>query len=144
MRQCRLAAVATRFLDQPGLVEELITIEHFLLVPRTAADRETVPQAFTPAKRAGRFVAEGARRPVDQQRQDGFIKNVGPARAPVFPWKEAVPRLEAGAGWTQHRCVVGHARKGEIADRDNMRAGVDDARVAATIAKCIKLLDIAE
>src|SRR5262245_19769856 len=39
-RQRAFAALAARFLDQAGLVEELVAVEHLLLVPRAAAERE--------------------------------------------------------------------------------------------------------
>src|SRR5262249_14160692 len=39
-RQRGFAAVAARFLDQAGLVDELVAVEHLLLVPWAAAERE--------------------------------------------------------------------------------------------------------
>ena len=69
---------------------------------------------------------------------------VRPALAPVLPRKEAVPRLEAGAGCAQRGGVVGHAGEREIADRDHVRAGVVRPRMAAAVAERVELLDIAD
>ena len=57
--QRRLAAVAPRFLDQPRLVEQLVAVEHLLLVPGRAADAEAEPQPLAPAERAAELAACG-------------------------------------------------------------------------------------
>ena len=91
------AAVAPRLLDQPGFVEQLVAVEHLLLVPRRAADAE----GRAAAARAGR--ARGrARHAVgavhSSSSGDDRVEDRGRALAPVLPREEAVPRLEVGAG----------------------------------------------
>src|SRR5947207_1980283 len=51
-RERRLTAVAARLLDETGVVEELVAIEHLLLVPGGAAGAKAQPQPLTPAERA--------------------------------------------------------------------------------------------
>ena len=41
-----LAAVARGFLNQPGFVEQLVTLEHFLLVPGHAFEAEAQPRSL--------------------------------------------------------------------------------------------------
>ncbi len=64
--------------------------------------------------------------------------------APILPGEEAVPRLEAGAGRAQRGWVLRHAGEREIADRDDVRAGVARMRMAAAVAEGIELFDIAD
>src|ERR671931_1528423 len=97
-RQRGFAAVAPRLLDQAGLVEELIAVEHFLFVPRAAAGAKAKPNALAPAQRARGLGFVGAHSPLVEQRQGDLVEDVRALLAPVLPRKEAVPGLEAGAG----------------------------------------------
>src|SRR5215813_3861645 len=97
-RQRGFAAVAARFLDQAGLVDELVAVEHLLLVPRAAAERETQAHALAPAQRARRCGLGRAARPILEQRQDDPVEDVRPLLAPIFPREEAIPWFESGAG----------------------------------------------
>ena len=63
-RERRFAAVAPRLLDQAGLVEQLVAVEHLLLVPGRAADAEAQPQPLAPAERAAGLRPLRARRPI--------------------------------------------------------------------------------
>ena len=139
-----LAAVARRLLDQPRLVEQLVAVEHLLLVPGRAADAEAEPQPLAPAERRGRL-AMPRRGPLLEQRHDDLVEDRGPPLAPVLPRKEAVPRLEPGAAASRSAAALsGHAREREIADRDHVHAGVVRPRVAAAVAEGVELLDIAD
>ena len=62
-RQCRRAAVAPRLLDQSGLVEQLVAVEHALLVPMRALGAEIQPDAILAAERARGVRLLGLRRP---------------------------------------------------------------------------------
>src|SRR5262249_27191419 len=63
---------------------------------------------------------------------------------PIFPREEAIPWFEAGAGRTQGGEILRHAREREIADRDDVGAGIARPRVAAAIAEGVELLDVAD
>src|SRR5262249_55450557 len=58
------AAVAARFLGQAGLVDELVAVEHLLLVPWAAAEREAQAYALAAAERARRRGLGRAARPI--------------------------------------------------------------------------------
>src|SRR5499426_483766 len=143
-RQRGFAAVAACLLDQAGLVDELVAVEHLLLVPRAAAERETRPHALAPAQRTRRRGLGRAARPILEQRQDDLVEDVRPLLPPIFPREEAIPWLEAGAGRMQGGKVLRHAREREIADRDDVGAGIARPRVAAAIAEGVELLDVAD
>jgi len=140
-RQRGFASVAARFLDQPGLVEQFIAVEHALFVPRAAAGAECEAQPFAPPE-CVRRLRPAAVGPFFEQRQDGLVEDRRARLAPVLPWEETVPWLEASAGNAQR--VVGHAGEGEISDRDHVSAGVAGVRVAATVTKGVELLHIAD
>src|SRR3954469_22733742 len=80
--------------------------------------------------------------PVTQRRDDDLVEDRGVLFAPVLPWKKVVPRLEAGAADLQRGRAL-HAREGEIADRNHVR-DVGRTGMAAAVAECIELLDIAD
>src|SRR5215470_10875757 len=143
-RQRGFAAAAARFLDQAGLVDELVAVEHLLLVPRAAAERETQAHALAPAQRTRRRGLGRAARPILEQRQDDLVEDVRPLFPPIFPREEAIPWFEAGAGRTQGGEILRHAREREIADRDDVGAGIARPRVAAAIAEGVELLDVAD
>ncbi len=67
----------------------------------------------------------------------------GTLLAPVFPRKEAVPRLEARAAGFQRSGTLRHAREREIADRNHV-CDIGRTGMAAAIAERVKLLDIAD
>src|SRR5262249_8840021 len=58
--------------------------------------------------------------------------------------QEAIPWFEAGAGRTQGGEILRHAREREIADRDDVCAGIARPRVAAAIAEGVELLHVAD
>ena len=116
-----LAAVAARLLDQAGLVEQLVAVEHLLLVPRRAADAEAVPQPLAPAERPRRIVACRSS-PIARAAARWSSRMSGRPPRQSSHGKEAVPRLEAGAGRAQRRGVA--ATCGSARDsRPRPRAG---------------------
>ena len=138
------ASVASRLLDQSGLVEQFVAVEHALLVPMRALGAEIQPHAdrLRPSARAvlgslgllppsrvssGRCRARSWPGRASRQSSHGKKRyqgsNVAPARA---------------------LRVVGRARQREIADRGDMCVGVAGLRVPAAIAEGVELLDIAE
>src|SRR5215831_2168485 len=139
-----LAAVAARLLDEARLVQELVAVEHLLLVPWAAARREALAQPLAPAERARGIVARLALRPGVERRQDRAVEDLGPPGAPVLPREEAVPRREAGAGRAQRFRAVGTAGERQVADRDHVRPAVAALGVPAAIAERVELLDIAD
>src|SRR5262249_24983844 len=141
-RQRGFAAVAARFLDQTGLVDELVAVKHLLLVPWTAAKREAQAHALAAAERARRRGFGRAARPILEQRQDDLVEDVRPLLPPVFPREEAIPGFESGAGGAQGGEVIRHASEREIADRDDVGAGIPRPRVAAAIVEGVELLHI--
>src|SRR6266478_2204572 len=142
-RQRGFAAVAARFLDQAGLVEELVAVERLLFVPRAAAEREARAHALAAAERARGRGLGGAARPILEQRQDDLVEDLRPLIAPIFPREEAIPWFETGAGGAQGGEILRHAREREIADGDHVGAGIARPRVAAAIAEGVQLLHIA-
>src|SRR5262249_2913986 len=112
--------------------------------PRAAAGREALAQPFAAAERPWRIVARLALRPGVERRQDGVIEDGGPVRAPVLPREEAGPPREAGAAGRKGCGAVGHAREGEVADRDGVRAAIAVLGVTAAVAERVELLDIAD
>src|SRR5262249_5009048 len=113
-RQRGLATIASRLLDQPGLVEQLVTGEHLLLVPGppmlgTAAVGEADPHPLAPPGRAGSLRLAGAPGPVVELRQNHLVENLGPLPPPVLPGEKAIPRLEPGARGAQRGCALRHA-----------------------------------
>src|SRR4029077_8028910 len=80
-------AVASRLLDQAGFVEELVTVERLLLVPRAAGDPEAYPYALAPPERSRRLGLVGARRPVLEQRQDDLVEDFRPPLPHGLPAK---------------------------------------------------------
>src|SRR5215831_441383 len=115
-RQRGFAAVAARFLDQAGLVEELVAVEHLLFVPRAAAEREARAHALAAAECARRRGLGGTSRPILEQRQDDLVEDLRPLLAPIFPREEAIPWFESGAGRAQGGEILRHSREREIAD----------------------------
>src|SRR5882762_10211949 len=75
-----LAAVVARLLDQPGFVEQLVAVEHLLLVPWASAGGKTLAQAFAPAERTGWIVARLVAGPGVERGQDRVVENLGAAR----------------------------------------------------------------
>ncbi len=137
------AAVTSRLLDQARLVEELVAVEHLLLVPRAATGAEAQAHALASAKRAPSLGLVDALGPLREQRQHDLVEDLRPLFAPILPREEAIPGLESGAGGAQPRHVLGHAGEGEIADRDDVRAGIVGARVPPAIAEGVELLHVA-
>src|SRR4029453_12257918 len=96
-RKSHLASVAPRLFNQSRFVEELITIENFLLVPWAAAGPKTEPQALAPSNGAARLRTVRASGPFGKEWLDHFVKNVGSLFAPVLPGEELVPGLKTRA-----------------------------------------------
>ena len=114
--QRRGPAVAARLLDQACLIQQLVAVEHALLVPMRALGAEIEPHAVLARQRARRLRRLALRGPFGQLGQDVAGDDLGRLLAPVFPGEEAVPRLEARA--RRPRAIdVGRARQREIADR---------------------------
>src|SRR5262249_59760179 len=124
--------------------DELVAVEHLLLVPRAAAGGKTLAQPLAPAERAGRIVARLAPRPGVEGRQDGAVEDLRPARPPVLPGEEPVPRREAGAGPVQRVGALRAAGQRQVADRDDVRAAVAALGLPAAVAEGVELLDIAD
>src|SRR5262249_60187469 len=124
---------------QPGLGDAPGAVDPLPLAPRAAAEREPQARALAPAQRTRRRGLGGAARPILEQRQDALVEDVRPLFPPIFPREEAIPWFEAGAGRTQGGEILRHAREREIADRDDVCAGIARPRVAAAIAEGVEL-----
>ncbi len=149
----RAGVVAGRLGRQARLVEQLVALQHPLLVPWRAIQREGQPGPRTAplclfASRRGR--------PPLQRRPDGGVQHGGAAAPPVLPGEEACPGRPQGVGGVG---VDGAGREGQIADRDHPRgiravqgprAWADDGphvghrRVAAAVAEGVELLHITD
>src|SRR5690606_17316850 len=84
-----------------------------------------------------------ASRPFHECRQDRVIDHDRLAAPPVLPGEKAIPVAPVRARQVLVVLDV-YAREGEIADRDDMRAGMAVARLPAAVAERVELLDIAE
>src|SRR6202048_280295 len=84
-RQCRGASVPSRLLDQSGLVEQFVTVQHALLVPLGALGAEIKPHPILAAERARgvRLLALGG--PAREFGKDIALDNFRPRCPPVFP-----------------------------------------------------------
>src|SRR4029077_15470703 len=137
---CGRAAVARGLGDEPRLIEQLVALEHLLLV-ETAADAEAHFQPLGAAQRSCRLIRQ--RRPLGpflQPRFDFPGEDLGLALAPVLPGEIGVPGRPNGA----LKLFAGAAGEREIADREDMRGGVAGLGVAAAIAESVELLHIAK
>ena len=143
-RQCRRTPIAAGFLDQPGLIEQFIAVEHALFVPLRAVGAEIEPDAVASRQRARGIRFLGLRRPVFKRGENLFLDHRRALVAPVLPRKVAVPRLEGCARHLRLRGAVRRARQRKIADRGDMGVGVAALGMAAAVAECVKLFDIAE
>src|SRR5665648_952456 len=134
----RGAAVALRLLDEPRLVEQLIALQHLLLVPAGAdaeADLEPFRSPQSPRGVIRRWWPLG---PFLQPRLDFVRQDLGLAVPPVLPRQIRVP----GRPMRAHHLLARAARKREIADRERMRPAW--LRVPPTVAEGVELLHIAE
>src|SRR3981081_3916582 len=88
-RQCRGASVPSRLLDQSCFVEQLVTVEHTLLVAMCALGAE-IPAARILAAECARGVwllALGS--PAREFGKNVALDDVGPGFPPVFPLVKA-------------------------------------------------------
>ena len=154
-RQRGGAAVAAGLLQQAGLVEQLVALQHLLLVParrrRRAAPRQDPKQRRTRSARD--------RAPVAPPRRSAS-RSAGPGReAPAGSccrgWdgrptrqssqgKNAYQRPEPRVPGQRRRASSAHARQGEVADGDHMGRLVAWRGVPAAVAEGVELLDIAQ
>src|SRR3982751_5074671 len=86
-----LAAVAIKFLHQPGFVKQLIAFQHALLVPALA---ETDIDAFAP--QFGGFAVRRVLHEFLESGQNSAFDHHGLLIAPVLPWKIMVPASPLG------------------------------------------------
>jgi len=138
----RLAAVAARLVEQPGLVQQFEALEHLLLVPMSIVEAEADPQPLGAHQRALR--ARRRARPVGpflQARQDLVAENGRPARAPILPWEIVVPAAPGGAPACRRFRMTGER---EVADGDDVRTGIARLRMTAAVAECVELLHVAQ
>src|SRR5262249_25032176 len=111
-----LASIASRLFNRSRFVEELIAIEDFLLVPRTAVGAETEPKALAPSDGTARLGAVRATGPLREEWQDHLVKNLRPLLAPVLPREEPVPGLKACSRCAQRSSIVRHTRECQVAN----------------------------
>jgi hypothetical protein len=135
----RVPAIAPCLRHQPGLVEQLIPLEHALLVPARGRLAEGGAHALIPARALARTAR--ARRPGGELWLDHLRHHRGPSAPTVFPGEIAVPVLPLSAASAARR---GFARQGEIADRDHSGRWIERAAFAAEIRERIELLHITE
>ncbi len=130
-RVCRLR----RFGHQPGLPQQLVTLQDEFLVPGAAVVAEGDADAAQPFT-AGRGVVGGFRpgmqASVDRRHQPGIIRS-----AAVLPGEIPVPALPTHAGLAGGADLT---RQAEIADGDHPLARFRPALVG----EGVELLDIAE
>lgn len=131
--------VAPRLKDQPGFIEQLITLQHPLLIPRRSPlAKGNVDAVKTPAF----FDLVGCRScPGTQPGNQNAVDHCRATVAPVFPGEKAVPWQPCRLGAARWRRL---ADKRQIADRDNARPATPFAWIAALVTEGVKLLDIAE
>src|SRR5258708_35169305 len=85
-----LSLVASRFSDEPGLVEELVALQHKLLIPRCRLQAEGDLAAHLAQTRLG-LVRRGG----DPRGESLFDRRQGrrPTVPPIFPWEIAITAL---------------------------------------------------
>src|SRR5208283_3188935 len=129
--QRRLASVAPRFLDEPRLIEKFIALEHVFFVKAFARLFEEQREALLARQARGRDFKRRLGDPGGKIGEDSLLDHLGSAAAPVFPGKEFVPAAVAAA---LLRKLLPDAGEREIADRDDVRVAVAQARMPAAIA----------
>src|SRR5205814_5824976 len=112
----RRAEVARRFGDEPRRVEQLVTFEHQLFVPRTGGQTEGEPEPLLTQPPLG--LGGGILRPSVKSILDPR-KRLGLAFAPVLPWEIAVPTLPHSLG-RAGGARLAHQR--EISDDERLQA----------------------
>src|ERR1700694_3114173 len=88
-RQRRRPSVPPRFLDEAGFIEQLIPVEHPLLVPMLAAGAEIQPHALLAdqgVRGVGLLALAG---PAREFGKDVALDDGGPLLPPIFPREEA-------------------------------------------------------
>src|SRR6185312_15320862 len=115
-------------------VEQLVALQHGLLVPAPLVGAEAGIDALRPLAALRRVGAVG--RPALELRQDQLFDHRRRAAAPILPRQIAVPAAPAGIGVARGARL---ARQAEIADRDRAAA-----LGAVAVGEGIKLLDIAQ
>ncbi len=131
---------------QPRGVEELVAVEHALLVPRRvldakgeahplAAAERPLPAASSPSARApsGAAPAGSRRRAASGGRRASPPRGRSRTSAASSRRRGAAPRR-----------VPPGPRQRQVADRDQMRAEIARPGMAAAVAESVELLDIAE
>ena len=130
------AAVAPGLVDQTGFVEQLVTVEHPVLVPRRAAQTESDVHPLAPPF-GDRPLPLGFH--PGSERGLELIEQLRPSFAPVLPGQEVVPVEPAGAaGFGQ--TIFPHQR--EVPHGNDPRPAQTFARVAVTVAEGVELLDV--
>src|SRR5215831_7044648 len=87
-------AVAARLFHQARLIEQLVAVEHALLVPMRAVRAEIEPHAVLAGECARHLRRLALRGPCRELAEDVAFDDRGPALAPILPWEEAIPGLE--------------------------------------------------
>ena len=136
-----------RFLEQAGLVEQFVALQHLLLVPASPSPQRRSRGARARARQGParpRRRRHRGRRPGREGRPDRCVEDGRPAAAPILPRENTrtSARNRAPAGSVPR--LRAHARQGEIADGDDVGAFVARRRVPAAVAEGVELLDIAE
>ena len=134
------AAVARGFGDEASLIEQLVALEHLLLV-EAAADAEAHFQPLGAAQRTRWLVRRRrALGPFLQPRLDLARENFRLAVPPVLPGEIGVP----GRPMRAEQLLARAAGQSEITDGENVRCRVAGLGVPPAVAESVKLLDITE